>query len=146
MLDKIKMKETANLKIFLSIIWWIDVLQPTGHTGWETLLLTKIFQALSPCWIHLLRIVTVCPCLRHQDMVMKSRVSYHHDQSLNKIQKYSISKVKILLPMRYFNLWENHNVSKIFLYLFNSSFENHGYHKIREKYQNRTVCFHSMIR
>ena len=40
MLDKMKMKKTANLKIFLSIIWYINLLHPTGQTVWETLSLT----------------------------------------------------------------------------------------------------------
>ena len=62
MLDKMKMKKTANLKNFLSIIWYINLLQPTGQTVWETLSLTKIFQAPSVSWIHLPR----SPCkIRH---------------------------------------------------------------------------------
>ena len=47
MLDKMKMKKTANLKIFLSIIL-IHKLATTNRTEvWETLSPTKIFQALS---------------------------------------------------------------------------------------------------
>ena len=53
MLDKIKMKETANLKILLSIICCIDVLQPTGHTGWETSLLTALSAPAESTYVGL---------------------------------------------------------------------------------------------